>query len=78
MYRDLRSSVSGYVGFTVPTGHRLKVGDRIQVLFTLGDAKGSRVERTAVVRRLSEGNYLGCEFVDFDRVDTATGFYVMI
>jgi hypothetical protein len=65
------------IGFIVPTGHELKVGDRVDVMFTLDDAKGSRIERTAVVRRLAEGNYLGCEFTDFGHVDKATGFYVM-
>jgi hypothetical protein len=65
------------IGFVVPTGHELKVGDRVEVMFTLDDAKRSQVERTAVVRRLAEGNYLGCEFTDFGHVDKDTGFYLM-
>jgi hypothetical protein len=28
------------------------------------------------VRRVAEGNYLGCEFTDFGHVDRDTGFYV--
>jgi predicted Zn finger-like uncharacterized protein len=46
------------IGFVVPTGHRLQVGDRVEVMFTLDDTKRSRIERTAVVRRVAEGNYL--------------------
>jgi len=65
------------IGFVVPIGHELKVGDRVEVMFTLDDAKGSRIERTAAVRWIAEGNYLGCEFTDFGHVDRATGFYVM-
>jgi hypothetical protein len=29
------------------------------------------------VRRLAEGNYLGCEFTDVGHFDEATGFYVV-
>jgi hypothetical protein len=28
------------------------------------------------VRRIAEGNYLGCEFMDVGHFDKATGFYV--
>ena len=65
------------IGFVVPTGHELKVDDRIEIMFTLDDAEGTRVERTAVVRRLAEGNYLGCEFTDVGHFDKDTGFLVM-
>jgi len=65
------------IGFLVPTGHGLKVGDKIEVMFTLDDAEGSRMERTAVVRRLSGEDYLGCEFMDVGHFDEATGFYVI-
>jgi acetone carboxylase gamma subunit len=65
------------IGFVVPTGHDLKVGDRVEVMFTLDDTEGSHVERTAAVRWIDEGHYLGCEFTDFGHVDSATGFYVM-
>ncbi len=65
------------IGFIVPTGHRLKVDDRVEVMFRLDDEQETRIERSGVVRRLAEGNYLGCEFTDFGHVDRATGFYVM-
>lgn len=65
------------IGFVVPTGHELKVDDRVEIMFTLDDAERTRIERTAVVRRLAEGSYLGCEFTDFGHVDKDTGFYIM-
>jgi len=65
------------IGFVVPTGHELKVGDKIEVMFTLDDEQRSRIERTAVVRRLSGKDYLGCEFMDVGHFDAATGFYVI-
>ena len=65
------------IGFVVPTGHELQVGDTVEVMFALDDAQRSHVERTATVRWIGEGNHLGCEFTDFGHVDRATGFYVM-
>jgi c-di-GMP-binding flagellar brake protein YcgR len=65
------------IGFVVPTGHELKVGDRMEIMFTLDDPEQSRVEREAVVRRLAEDNYLGCEFTDIGYVDRETGLLVM-
>ncbi len=64
------------IGFVVPTGHELDIGDKVEVMFTLDDADQSRIERSAVVRRIAEGNYLGCEFMDVGHFDKATGFYV--
>ena len=65
------------IGFVVPNGHELKAGDTVELMFTLDDEERSHVERTAVVRRVVEGNYVGCEFMDIGHVDTATGFYLM-
>jgi predicted Zn finger-like uncharacterized protein len=64
------------IGFVVPTGHELNIGDKVEVMFTLDDEDQSRIERSAAVRRIAEGNYLGCEFMDVGHFDKATGFYV--
>jgi hypothetical protein len=65
------------LGFVVPAGHDLKVDDKIEVMFKLDDAEGTRVERTAVVRRLAEDNYVGCQFMDVGHFDEATGLYIV-
>jgi len=65
------------IGFVVQTEHDLRVGDKIEVMFTLDDAQRSRIERTAIVRRLFGEDYLGCEFMDVGHFDAATGFYVI-
>jgi hypothetical protein len=65
------------IGFVVPSGHELEVGDSVELMFRLDDEERSHVERTAVVRRVVEGDYVGCEFTDIGHVDKATGFYVM-
>jgi predicted Zn finger-like uncharacterized protein len=64
------------IGFVVPTGHNLDVGDRVEVMFTLDDAQSTRMERSAIVQRVAEGNYLGCEFTDVGYIETDTGFFV--
>ena len=73
----LRNISRSGIGFVVPTGHELNIGDKVEVMFTLDDEDQSRIERSAVVRRIAEGNYLGCEFTDFGHVDKDTGFYLM-
>lgn len=65
------------IGFIVPSGHMLKVADRIEIMFTLDDMEQTKVERNAVVRRLAKANYVGCEFTDIGFVDRTTGFVVM-
>lgn len=73
----LRNISRSGIGFIVPTGHELTIGNEVEVMFTLDDADQTRIERSAVVRRLAEGNYVGCEFMDVGHFDEATGFYVI-
>jgi hypothetical protein len=73
----LRNISRSGIGFVVPTGHELDIGNEVEVMFTLDDEDQTRLERTAVVRRLGEGNYVGCEFMDVGHFDKATGFYVV-
>ena len=65
------------IGFVAATGHKLEVGDKVEVMFTLDDVQSTRMERTAIVRRVAEGNYIGCEFTDIGHIDKDTGFLVM-
>lgn len=65
------------IGFKTATLHGLNIGERIEVMFTLDDLQETHIERKATVRRVAEGNYLGCEFTDLGYVDKDTGFFVM-
>ena len=65
------------LGFVVPTGHDLKEGDNIEVMFKLDDYEETRIERNAVVRRLAEDNYIGCQFMDVGHFERATGLYIV-
>jgi hypothetical protein len=73
----LRNISRSGIGFVVPTGHNLSVGSEVEIMFTLDDADQTRMERNAVVRRLAEGNYVGCEFMDIGHFDKTTGFYII-
>jgi predicted Zn finger-like uncharacterized protein len=73
----LRNISRSGIGFVVPTGHELSVGMEVEVMFILDDEDQTRMERNAVVRRLAQGNYVGCEFMDVGHFDKATGFYVI-
>ena len=52
------------IGFTTLTTHSLKEGDKVKVKFSKGSGPASEVEKTAVVRRMDKGSYVGCEFAD--------------
>ena len=52
--------------------------DRVAWMKTdLTDEDQTRMERNAMVRRLAEGSYVGCEFMDVGHFDKTTGFYVI-
>jgi hypothetical protein len=73
---EVRNISRNGIGFLVRTGHDLKVDDKIEVMFKLDDEEGTRIERTAVVRRLAEDNYVGCQFMDVGHFDPVTGLYI--
>jgi hypothetical protein len=72
---EVRDISRSGLGFVVPTGHDLKEGDNIEVSFKLDDPGDTRIERNAVVRRLSKDNYIGCQFTDVDDFEGAMGLY---
>jgi hypothetical protein len=74
---EVRNISRNGLGFVVPTGHDLKEGDNIEVMFKLDDPEETRIERNAVVRRLSKDNYIGCQFTDVGQFERATGLYII-
>lgn len=74
---EVRDISRNGLGFVVPTGHDLKEGDNIEVSFKLDDPGETRIERNAVVRRLSKDNYIGCQFMDVDDFERAMGLYII-
>jgi hypothetical protein len=55
--------------------HALQQDEYIKLSFRLDDAKRTRIEREAVVRRIKE-NYIGCQFVGKPAYDPDLGFYI--
>ncbi len=66
----------GGVGFIPKGRHRLNIGDKIEVKFTLDDGKNSVILKRAFVR-VVEGDYIGCQFdLQPGTYDAALGFYL--
>ena len=53
------------LGFRTKTNHSLRVKDLLRVRFILDDARHSEVNKSVVVKRISN-YFVGAEFVDFD------------
>lgn len=66
----------GGFGLQVSGDHRLKIGQTIQVRFTLDDKQRSLIDRQVFVR-LVKDNYVSCELVNGAAQDKALGFYMM-
>jgi hypothetical protein len=67
------------IGFRTKTNHDIRVEDLLRVRFVLDDAKHSEVNKSAVVKRVSN-DFVGAEFVDFDmfnETNRTLGFYLM-
>ena len=67
------------VGFRTKTPHNIRVKDMLRVRFTLDDGQRSEVNKSAIVKRISN-YFVGAEFVDFDAFNETNrilGFYLM-
>jgi len=67
------------LGFRTKTRHHIHVKDMLLVRFTLDDAQRSDVNKSAIVKRISN-DFVGAEFVDFDAFNETNrllGFYLM-
>jgi hypothetical protein len=51
------------VAFTALGGHHLKERDKVKVRLVKDDRRGTEIEKTAIVRRVMQNHYVGCEFV---------------
>lgn len=67
-------SLSG-IGFTVSGVHNVRVGQKIQIEFMLDDSKQTKLNKTAVVRSVSD-NRIGCEFQKENAFEKDLGFYL--
>jgi hypothetical protein len=51
------------IAFTTLAGHGLREGDKVKVRITKDDGMGTEIEKTAVVRRVAQNDYVGCQFL---------------
>jgi len=67
------------LGFRTKARHNICVADMIQVRFTLDDVKHSEINKSAIVKQVTD-NFVGAEFIDFDsfnEINCALGAYLM-
>jgi len=67
------------LGFRTKTQHNIRVKDVLRVRFILDDAQRSEINKSAVVKRVTN-DFVGAEFVDFDAFNETNrilGFYLM-
>lgn len=63
------------LGFTVSGIHHMKPGQTIRLEFILNDNNQTKLIKEAEIR-LIEKNYIGCRFLNEDRLEKALGFYL--
>ena len=64
------------LGFTTDYRHNIEPGNLLRIVFTLDNSAQTMIMKDLVVRHVRD-NYVGCEFVDDDKGDTAIGFYLL-
>jgi hypothetical protein len=64
------------IGFKTLAKHDLSQGDEIKINFTLDDERRSEIETRGIVRS-TNGDYVGCEFIDQENLSGDLGFYLM-
>jgi hypothetical protein len=67
------------LGFRTKLPHNIRAADMLRVRFILDDAKHSEVNKSAIVKRVTN-YFVGAEFVDFDtfnETNRTLGFYLM-
>ena len=67
------------LGFRTKTPHNIRVADILRVRFALDNTKCSEVNKSAIVKRVTD-YFVGAEFVDFDtfnETNRTLGFYLM-
>ena len=57
--------------------HNVREGNEMTVKFWLDDKRRSKIKRTAIVKRVTQGNWLHCQFSDRVEYPTSLAFYFM-
>ncbi|MBU0730241.1 MAG: PilZ domain-containing protein [Proteobacteria bacterium] len=68
-------SVDG-IGLTSNYSHTIKVGDLLEIIFTLDNSSATIMEKIYTVRSV-EDNYMGCEIYLHDLQDKDLAFYIL-
>ncbi len=75
---QIKSMSKSGVGFITkkPPPHGIETGNELRLIFILDNSAKTEIIKKVVVRYVKQ-NYIGCEFVEKDKYDTALGFYFL-
>ena len=63
------------VGFSLPEGHRMTVGQKVLLIFKIDDKKQTELTKKVIIRRI-HNNSFGCEFANMNQVGKDLGFFL--
>jgi hypothetical protein len=61
----------------LPGIHDVQEGNEVRVKFWLDDKRRYKIKRTATVKRVTQRNWLHCQFSDREEFPTSLAFYFM-
>lgn len=63
------------VGFSFSGSHRMTVGQKALLNFTINDKKQTELTKKVIIKRISDNN-IGCEFANMTQIGKDLGFYL--
>ena len=73
---EVKDISKGGLNFKTGMTLLLKVGDNIQLRFTLDNSKKSLIKTSAIIKSVGN-NTVGCQFQNTDEYDSILGFYFL-
>lgn len=71
----IRNISRGGIGFTVSGVHSITKDSTLNLEFQLNDKKMTQMKKNAIVRSV-QGNSIGCEFADQEKLEKELGFFL--
>ena len=63
------------VGFSLSGSHRMKVGQKALLIFTINDRKRTELTKKVIIRRIHDEK-IGCEFANMNQIGKDLGFFL--
>ncbi|MBW6521138.1 MAG: PilZ domain-containing protein [Desulfoarculaceae bacterium] len=74
-HMEVTNISGGGLQFTIPDSHALKIGQEVQVTFTLDDRQQTEISKGVIVHSVT-GNIIGCRFAGNEPLEQGLRFYL--